>query len=170
MSRSSSARTRNRNSSGRNGAAKPRSSKNAKNRDAFDGFPIEDLDAMNLKELGLTGELLAASYLEERGYEILEHSYRCSEGEADLIVYDFESNEVVLVEVKSRRARAGEDPRPEEAVDQKKCARYRRIASCYLMDRFPIVSLRFDVVSIVFYSGTEARITHFYSVFDWEAE
>lgn len=170
MSHSSSTRSRNQASSKRSRGAKQRTSRNTNDRDAFVEFPIEDLEGMNHKQLGLTGELLAASYLEERGYEILEHSYRCSEGEADLIVYDFESNEVVLVEVKSRRARAGEEPRPEEAVDKKKCARYRRIASCYLMDRFPIVSLRFDVVSIVFYSGTEATITHFYSVFDWEAE
>ena len=127
-------------------------------------------EQMSSKELGITGELIAASYLEERGYEVIEHGYRCPEGEADLIAYDFETDEVVLVEVKSRRARAGVDLCPEEAVDRAKQDRYRRIASCYLMDRFPVVSIRFDVVSIVFRSGREANITHFFSVFDWEAE
>ena len=140
-------------------------------RDAGDA--VEDgtwlIDDMTPHELGVTGEILAASYLEERGYEVIEHGYRCSEGEADLIAYDFESDEIVLVEVKSRRGRAGEDTRPEEAVDERKRARYRRIASCYLMDRFPVMSIRFDVVSIVFHSGTRAQVTHFYSVFEWEA-
>ncbi len=130
----------------------------------------DPLSDMSPSQIGATGELLAASYLEERGYDILEHGYRCSEGEADLIAYDFESNEIVLVEVKSRRARARDDLRPEEAVDERKRERYRRIASCYLMDRFPVMAIRFDVVSIVFRSGMEASIKHFYSVFDWEAD
>lgn len=135
-----------------------------------DAAPATDAIAdMTPQQIGATGELIAASYLEERGYDILEHGYRCSEGEADLIAYDFESNEIVLVEVKSRRARARDDLRPEEAVDERKRERYRRIASCYLMDRFPVMAIRFDVVSIVFRSGMEASIKHFYSVFDWEA-
>ena len=36
------------------------------------------------------------------------------------------------------------------------------------MDRFPVLSIRFDVVSVVFYTGKDAGITHFFSVFDWE--
>ena len=130
--------------------------------------PAHLSDDLTPHEIGVLGEAIAASYLEDRGYEVLEHGYRCREGEADLIAYDYDSNEVVLVEVKSRRARPGEDVRPEEAVDGRKRARYRRIASCYVMDRFPVLSIRFDVVSVVFYTGTDAGITHFFSVFDWE--
>ena len=130
--------------------------------------PAHLSDDLTPHEVGALGETIAACYLEDRGYEVIEHGYRCSEGEADLIAYDYESNEVVLVEVKSRRARPGEDVRPEEAVDGRKRARYRRIASCYVMDRFPVLSIRFDVVSVVFYTGKDAGITHFFSVFDWE--
>lgn len=130
--------------------------------------PAHLSDDLTPHEVGALGEAIAASYLEDRGYEVIEHGYRCSEGEADLIAYDYDSNEVVLVEVKSRRARPGEDVRPEEAVDGRKRARYRRIASCYVMDRFPVLSIRFDVVSVVFYTGKDAGITHFFSVFDWE--
>lgn len=130
--------------------------------------PAHLSDDLTPHEIGVLGEAIAASYLEDRGYEVLEHGYRCREGEADLIAYDYDSNEVVLVEVKSRRARPGEDVRPEEAVDGRKRARYRRIASWYVMDRFPVLSIRFDVVSVVFYTGKDAGITHFFSVFDWE--
>ena len=79
--------------------------------------PAHLSDDLTPHEIGVLGEAIAASYLEDRGYEVLEHGYRCREGEADLIAYDYDSNEVVLVEVKSRRARPGEDVRPEEAVD-----------------------------------------------------
>lgn len=129
-----------------------------------------DVAALTSKELGDLGELIAACYLEERGYDILEHNYRCAEGEADLIAYDGSAETVVLVEVKTRRVRAYSDTYPEEAVDRRKRTRYRRIASCYLMDRFPVMSMRFDVVSVQVRGDNEAQVNHFIDVFEWEAE
>ncbi len=48
----------------------------------------EHVDEFTAKQLGNLGELIAASYLDQRGYEVLEQGYRCPEGEADLIAYD----------------------------------------------------------------------------------
>lgn len=132
-----------------------------------DGF----LDSLNNKELGTLGESLAASYLEQRGYEILERNYRCPEGEADLIAYDGGDDSVVLVEVKTRRMRSEDDPvYPEEAVNAKKERRYRRIAYCYAMEHFPTPSIRFDVVAVSLVSGCVASIEHLYNAFDWDAD
>lgn len=129
-----------------------------------------ELDAISPHELGRIGEVIAACYLEHRGYDILERGYRCPEGEADLIVYDPADDMIALVEVKTRRVMRFNDLFPEEAVDREKRARYRRIASQFLMDRFPVLSLRFDVISIQIKSGRNARIDHFFDVFKWEAE
>lgn len=124
---------------------------------------------LSAHELGKMGELIAASYLDERGYDILEHSYRCPEGEADLIAYDPVEECVVLVEVKSRRVTDG-SVLPEEAVDAKKRKRYRRIAACYIMDRFPVMAIRFDAIAITFMDGELAHLEHIYEAFDWEVD
>lgn len=129
------------------------------------------IESVSPHELGALGETLAISYLEHRGYEVLQHGYRCVEGEADLVAYDRAAEMLVLVEVKSRRAQKGdEDLFPEEAVDVAKRNRYRRIASCYLMDHFPVQAIRFDVIAITFRQGQRARIEHLHDAFEWGAE
>ena len=132
-----------------------------------DGF----LDTLTAKEIGTLGESLAASYLEQRGYEIIERNYRCSEGEADLIALDEDGGEVVLVEVKTRRVRAADgEVYPEEAVTKRKERRYKRIAFCYAMEHFPTPSIRFDVIAVSLCSGCIAGIEHLYRAFDWDAD
>ena len=49
-------------------------------------------------EFGKTGEQMAARYLADQGYVILEHNYRRGHLEIDLIALD--KDEVVIVEVK----------------------------------------------------------------------
>lgn len=130
------------------------------------------IDGLSAHELGQLGELLAIAYLQDRGYAVLEHSYRCVEGEADIIVHDEAKDEVVLVEVKTRRRTApmGDELYPEEAVDLRKRTRYRRIAHCYVMEHYPVRAIRFDIVSVVVRCGCIAEIEHLHSAFDWEME
>ena len=129
------------------------------------------LDGLTTKQLGNVGEAIAALYLKERGYDSLERNYRCHEGEADLIALDTVEGVIVLVEVKTRRVRhLDDDEYPEEAVNDKKRRRYRRIAANYLMDRFPVPAIRFDVVAVSVASGHLAGIRHMVGAFDWEAE
>ena len=51
-------------------------------------------------ELGKKGEEIAAQYLSEKGYEILERNWRNRHKEIDIIAKD--GNELVIVEVKTR--------------------------------------------------------------------
>ena len=67
-------------------------------------------------EFGKMGEQMAARYLADKGYIILEHNYRRGHLEIDLIALD--GDELVIVEVKSRAYDT--IMRPEEAVDHKK--------------------------------------------------
>ena len=128
------------------------------------------IDTLTPRELGEVGELLAMSYLEERGYTVLEHHYRCPDGEADLIVLDEADGYIVLVEVKTRRTSSGDgsDLCPEEAVDAKKQKRYKRIARHYACEQSPVYALRFDVISIIVRCGCVAELIHLHDAFDWE--
>lgn len=138
------------------------------------GLGDEGLEGISTQLLGALGEEIAAWYLEERGYVIIDRNYRCPEGEADIVVLDEDDSEVVLVEVKTRRGHAGVDTAyPEEAVTPRKRQRYRRIAYCYAAEHFPVPAIRFDVIAVCIDPNQEARtgtIHHICRAFDWEAE
>lgn len=146
-------------------------------RRAEDGGPVRGTEAdtrpyalLTPKELGRAGEDLAARYLEDRGYRIIDRGYRCPAGEADIIAYDELSDRIVLAEVKTRRLKSARmQVFPEEAVDGRKRARYHRIAACYAMDHFPTCAIRFDVVGIRIVQGELEGIEHLEAAFDWDA-
>lgn len=100
----------------------------------------------NNRSLGSFYEQQAASFLEERGWHILERNYRCSRGEIDLICRDREV--LVFVEVKYRSDDCFGVPM--EAVDSRKQVRIRKTAAAYLGKRkLPFdTPCRFDVVGI----------------------
>lgn len=131
----------------------------------------EMFELLTAKELGNLGEKVAASFLTQHGYDVVERNYRCREGEADLVAHDVGEDEIILVEVKTRRARPGQrDIYPEEAVDARKQLKYARIAACYVMDRFPVTALRFDVVAVTFFTGMSAQVEHITNAFQWDAD
>ena len=130
----------------------------------------EFIKGLSPRELGMLGELITIDYFNERGYTLLEQGYRCIEGEADLVLLDELDDVVVMAEVKTRRVALDCTTRvfPEEAVDAQKQRRYRRIASCYLMDHYPLRSIRFDAVGVTIRGGHIAEIEHQYNAFDWQ--
>lgn len=132
---------------------------------------LDDIYTLTPQEVGRLGEILAGAYLEERGFKIQERNYRCSEGEADLVALDESSDEVVLVEVKTRRALHDEPEMfPELAVDARKQKRYERIAGRYLMQHFPVMAIRFDIVAVTLRRGSRADIEHLVGAFQWDSE
>ena len=130
----------------------------------------EFIKGLSPRELGMLGELITIDYFNERGYTLLEQGYRCTEGEADLVLLDELDDVVVMAEVKTRRVALDCDTRvfPEEAVDAQKQRRYRRIASCYLMEHYPLKAIRFDAVGVTIRGGHIAEIEHQYNAFDWQ--
>lgn len=137
-------------------------------------YDDEGVGTISTKLLGTLGEELAAWYLEERGYTVIERNYRCEEGEADIVALDEDSAEVVLIEVKTRRKRRSDfDVYPEEAVTPRKQQTYRRIAYCYAAEHFPVPAIRFDVIGVGIDLRRCARcgtIHHVCGAFDWEAD
>ena len=59
------------------------------------------------QELGKKGERIAARRLQRMGYSILARNTIIRGVEIDLVCYDYASNEIVLVEVKTRRYQSG---------------------------------------------------------------
>ncbi|HAP37065.1 MAG TPA: YraN family protein [Bacteroidetes bacterium] len=102
--------------------------------------------------IGKTGEEVAANYLKQNGYEILEQNYYYNHGEIDIVAK--EGNALVFVEVKSRRStKFGE---PEESVTPKKQQLLRRTAEGYVTEKnIGEMDCRFDVVSVMMKNGKE---------------
>ena len=96
---------------------------------------------------GARGEALAAAYLEQRGYTVLERNYRCRTGEIDLIAR--QGNCLTFVEVKTRKNALRGEPR--EYVTAAKQRRLHSAAMHYLMCHPEAESLllRFDVAEIL---------------------
>lgn len=132
------------------------------------------LDEYTTKELGAEGERLAANFLAEHGYCILEMNWRCRAGEVDIVATEDEPDEemrhsVVLVEVKTRLALGDEaDYIPEIAVDPKKQERYRLLGLLYLVDHTDVDSVRFDVVAINVVGYGHAKLRHLICAYSWD--
>jgi putative endonuclease len=97
------------------------------------------------KRTGKRGEELAAAYLAETGYRIIERNYQCCFGEIDIVAW--EGDTLVFAEVKSRRTEAYGVP--QLAVGREKQYKISRIALNYLSEKhLRHHSVRFDVVAV----------------------
>lgn len=97
------------------------------------------------KASGDQGEALAARYLEERGYTILNRQWRCRFGELDLVC---RSPGGVLCFVEAKRRGPGSIGLPREFVDGRKRERLRRAANLYMGFYGLDCLARFDVAEI----------------------
>lgn len=107
------------------------------------------------KELGETGEQIAARYLEEQGCVILDRHYRKEHKEVDIIALDH--GELAVIEVKTRTNE--ERFTAEQAVDHRKRQNIIRVANNYVRRTRRTEPLRFDIIAIVC-SGATAEIRH----------
>jgi putative endonuclease len=106
--------------------------------------------------LGGRGENVAAKYLRNQGYKILERNFKCGVGEIDIIARD--GRTLVFVEVKTR---AYDEPTPEDQVNQPKRHQLTKAAKYYLTRYgIPQPPARFDVVAIVWPQGRDPQIRH----------
>jgi len=109
------------------------------------------------RKIGKDGEEIAAKYLSDKGYKILEKNYYTKFGEIDLIAS--KNDILVFVEVKLKQT---EDfGTPEEMIGFSKLTQVHRMSEFYLIDNPGIAkkydSYRIDAVCIV----QGSRITHY---------
>ncbi|KAF2516167.1 YraN family protein [Flavobacterium foetidum] len=99
-------------------------------------------------ELGKLGEDLAASYLEENEYEILERNFTSQKAEIDIIAK--KDNVIAIVEVKTRSSL--DFGLPQDFVKPKKIQQLVKAVNAYINDREKDfeedLEIRFDIVAI----------------------
>ncbi|MEW5873013.1 MAG: YraN family protein [Chloroflexota bacterium] len=101
------------------------------------------------QNLGRWGETLAADYLQERGYTLVERNARTAFGEIDLVMRQPAPTGpvTVFVEVKTRRSQAF--GLPEEAITPRKQAHLLDSAQAYLQAHPELDGdWRIDVIAI----------------------
>ena len=98
------------------------------------------------KNLGDSGERVAAMFLEQRGYKILARNFRTRVGEMDLIAEDADG--LAFVEVRTRRGSALGSP--EESLTPRKRARLLTVAHEFLQAHAEYAdrAWRIDLVAI----------------------
>lgn len=102
-------------------------------------------DRRQVRRTGDFGERVAASHLEAKGYTILERNWSVREGEIDIIAS--RRDELIFVEVRTRRARAMVSP--EESIDKRKAAHIRAAAMAYVQEHPEApANQRIDAVAI----------------------
>lgn len=110
------------------------------------------------------GELAAAKWLQQRGFDILERNLRVGDDEADIIARDPESRAIVIVEVKTR---TDPDALPEERIDHRKQFRLARLAAnLQKRRRYRQCPVRFDVVSVNLPPDGEPVVRHIPGAFE----
>ncbi|MFJ4106499.1 YraN family protein [Oerskovia enterophila] len=111
--------------------------------------------------VGRYGEKIAARYLVEAGWVVLDRNWRGTRGELDVVARD--GDVLVVVEVKTRRGTAY--GHPAEAVTPDKLARLRRLTGEW-MAAHPVRpgSVRIDVVAVVLPQAGAAQVEHLVGV------
>ena len=120
---------------------------------------VDDMAAHN--DLGHKGEDMAAEYLQQKGYCILERNWT-NKGRKELDIIATKDDVIVFVEVKTRRV--GSATTPLSAVDARKQHRICLAADSYIKANRIDFSARFDVVGII-YDDNESRIEHIEDAF-----
>lgn len=118
----------------------------------------------NKRDIGKEGEDIAAKFLKEIGFEIIERNYHYSNvGEIDIVAKV--RNQTVFVEVKARiNLEFGE---PEYAITPKKIKQIKKMAELYLYDKgIEEIDCRFDVIAVVLGDGKNPQIKHYVNAFD----
>ena len=96
-------------------------------------------------QTGAWGEGLAAAYLREKGYVILERDWRYGHRDIDIIAQ--QNDTIVFVEVKTRKSRDFADP--VTAVNSQKQFNLLKSITNYLHYKHINSPFRFDVITIV---------------------
>lgn len=115
-------------------------------------------------DTGKWGEELAAEYLNNHGYDILERNWRLGHHEVDIIARQQKCKELVFVEVKTRSSDI--ITKPQDAVDLKKIRSIGMCANAYVKSFNITEEIRFDIISIVGTTKETAQIEHIDNAFN----
>ena len=109
------------------------------------------------KIVGNKGEDIASDYLQRNNYEIIDRNFLCRSGEIDIIAKDNLKEELVFIEVKTRKNYHYGNP-----IDSVTKIKQKHILSAtkyYLyIHRLYNIPIRFDIIEIL--DNQKIRINH----------
>ena len=119
------------------------------------------------------GWRIAASYLEGRGYELVDVRWECPAGAAIVARKDDDSPDgtcggVVVVEVDPRLS-FGSDSMPELNVDENRRRRLKTLALLYLAENLDLPCVRADVIALDIVAERTAKVRHLVNAYDFAA-
>lgn len=119
----------------------------------------------NRKQTGHLGEAVAKTYLEQKGWTIIETNWRSRIGELDLIAVIPDEPYLVIVEVRTKRHLSFGTAA--ESVNYRKQQKVRRLGLQYAQQaRLLHKPLRFDVVTVFLPPGhNEPQVNHIPAAF-----
>jgi len=124
--------------------------------------PLYKIMSKTTRDKGNEGEELACTFLEMKGWIILDRNYHFEKAEVDIVAYD--DKNIVFVEVKTRSGVYF--GRPEDYVTPQKEKNIFKAAEAWLYERKMEGSpVRFDVVSVVQNGNDAPEITHIEDAF-----
>jgi|SRR6185369_2211697 len=119
--------------------------------------------------LGALGEKIGCTYLEQKGYKIIEKNYKNTLGrrlgEIDIIA--MKGKALIFVEVKTRIDAGLDAPLPEQNITQSKLHKLEKIAWHYIRERkMAGTPYSFDALSILVERGSKkAKVRHLEGIF-----
>lgn len=117
---------------------------------------------MTHDELGKWGEVKALAFLTELGFIVLDRNVKLRKNEIDLVVIDNVTQEIVVVEVKTRQT--AEIGPPWKAVTRAKQRQIIHVANWLVKERQIDRDVRFDIISIV-HNTFRTEIEHLRNAF-----
>lgn len=123
------------------------------------------MDNYSRKEIGFLAENIAARYLQDRGYEVIDRNFRRPWGEIDIIAK--KNGAFIFVEVKANSKTYIGDFDPEVRVNPEKMTKIIKTASLFMnnLKNSSPVEWQIDVVSVNFdRENKKARIRHIKNV------
>jgi putative endonuclease len=110
---------------------------------------------------GKKGEMMAAAFLQAKGYAIAEMNWRFGKAEVDIIARH--EDKLIFAEVKTRSSSAF--GRPEDFVTGQKEMLLKEAADEYLYQHNFEGEIRFDIVSVLFLKNDDYTIEHIEDAF-----
>lgn len=115
-------------------------------------------------ELGKWGEEMAAEYLQQKGYRIIERDWRSGNRDIDIIAQAPDLSTLVFVEVKTRKNEVV--MRAADAVNPTKARNIALSANNYIKMRHVDGLLRFDIITIVGTNAQNMKLEHIINAFN----
>ncbi len=117
------------------------------------------------KRFGKKGEEIAADYLIDNGFDIIDENFRSKFGEIDIVAQ--KDKKLFFVEVKTRsNLKRG---MPYEAVNKRKIRQIKKAATYYLLEnnKYKDCKYAISVISILMKDGTVDKLQFFENVDLW---